>query len=195
MAAARPRKMTEEEYLAVERAAVDRSEFRDGEMVPVPVTGWNHNLVKANVVAELGRRFRGGPYYTLSTTMRTKVVATGLLTYPDVLVMAGPADLDGGGDDVLLNPTAIVEVLSDRTEEYDRGLKFRHYRRIPVLREYVLVGSEVPAVDRFVRRADDTWAHSVVVGLDAEFAFATVPARVKLSDLYAGVVFPAQPEG
>lgn len=185
--------LTPAEYLDRERKAEFRSEYLRGELFAMAGASFVHTRIANNLVVAFGNSFRDSPCYTLSHDMRVKVEATGLYTYPDVVVLCGPPQLEDARGDTLLNPQVIVEVLSDSTEQYDRGKKFEHYRRIPSLREYVLVAQDRPLVERFVRQPDETWVLTVFVGLTAEFALATAPARVPLADVYRGVEFP--PEG
>lgn len=184
--------LTQAEYLDRERKADFRSEYYRGETFAMAGASFEHTRIADNLVAAFGSSFRGGPRYTLSHDMKVKVEATGLYTYPDVIVLCGPPVLEDDKGDTLLNPQALVEVLSDSTEQYDRGKKFGHYRRIPSLREYVLVAQDRPLVERFVRQPDETWVLTVFAGLTAEFALATAPARVPLTDVYRGVEFPPE---
>lgn len=188
-----PRKLTEDEYLALDRAAEVKSEFYDGVMYAMSGAKMPHNRAKDNLARHLNNQLDGGPCYAVTSDMRVKVRATGFIAFPDVVVVCGEAEYDGGRTDVLVNPTVLVEVPSDGTERYDRTTKRRHYKQIPSLREYVLVAQDEPAVDRYTRQPDGTWTHSEVVGLDAVFTFAGVPARVRLADVYAGVAFPPEP--
>ncbi|MDB5306194.1 MAG: hypothetical protein JWO38_396 [Gemmataceae bacterium] len=98
MSAITKKKLTEAEYLAIERAAEFKSEFYNGEMFPmqgprelVGMAGarFNHNRVKENLTGELFAQLRGSPCQTLSSDMRVKISSTGLQTYPDVLVVCG----------------------------------------------------------------------------------------------------------
>jgi Uma2 family endonuclease len=194
MSAAPKVRLTPEQYLAIERKAERRSEYCDGRMTLMPATNFRHAQIKANLVGEVGMRLKGGLWHTLSTTMRVKVQRTGLYTYPDIVIVHDGAELEDDEQDTLLNPQVIIEVLSDSTEKYDRGKKARHYQQIASLREYVLVAQDEPAIERFVRQPDESWAKTFVEGLDREFAFATVPVGVPLADVYAGVAFPAAGE-
>jgi Uma2 family endonuclease len=191
MSAAPKTRLTPEQYLAIERKASLRSEFCDGRMTHMPVTNVWHAQTKVNLIGEIGIRLKGGPWHTLSTDMRVKVPRTGLYTYPDIVIVDEQVMLEDAARDTLLNPQVIIEILSDSTEAHDRGKKFRHYRQIESLQEYVLVAHDEPVIDRFVRRAVGVWNLTSVEGLDREFAFATVPVRVPLADIYAGVAFPA----
>jgi Uma2 family endonuclease len=194
MSAAPKVRLTPEEYLAIERKAAFKSEFYNGEMFAMAGASREHNRLKENLVIEIGSRLKGGPCQSFSSDLRVKVSRTGLYTYPDIVIVCGEPQFEDAEVDTLLNPQVIIEVLSDSTEKYDRGKKARHYQQIASLREYVLVAQDEPVIERFVRQPDESWAKTFVEGLDAEFAFATVPVRVPLADVYAGVTFPAAGE-
>ncbi|MBX9578755.1 MAG: Uma2 family endonuclease [Gemmataceae bacterium] len=191
----KPNKLTEAEYLERERRADTRSEFYDGVMYAMAGARLPHNLVKDNLARELGNQFKGGPCRAVTSDMRVKVRTTGYQAYPDVAVYCGPPEFDGDRDDILVNPRVLVEVLSDSTERHDRTFKFRQYQRVPSFREYVLVAQDEPAAERYVRQEDGSWARTDFVGLDAVLALATVPAAVRLADIYAGVTFPEDTGG
>jgi Uma2 family endonuclease len=186
-------KLTEAEYLAIEEKAEHRSEFYRGEMFAMSGASEPHTRIKDNLARHLNNQFDGGPCFAYTSDMKVRVDRTGLYTYPDAVVVCGEIEFLKGRNDVILNPSAVVEVLSPSTEKYDRGWKFRQYQRVPSIQEIVLVAQEEPVVERFVRQADGTWNLTTVEGLDAVLAFATVPARVRLADVYAGVTFPDAP--
>jgi Uma2 family endonuclease len=113
-----------------------------------------HNRIKDNTVIEIGNRLKGGPCRTYSSDQRVLVDATGLYTYPDILIVCGPEVSDPADKDALMNPTTIIEILSPTTEAYDRGAKFRNYQRIPTLKEYILIAQDEAVCERFVRQPD-----------------------------------------
>jgi Uma2 family endonuclease len=187
-------KLTPAEYLASERKAPFKSEYLNGEMFAMAAgASYPHTVICDNLVAALASRLKGSPCRTLSRDMRVKVSRTGLYTYPDVIILCGPPELEDAELDTLLNPQVIIEVLSDSTERYDRGTKFRHYKQVESLQEYVLVAQDEPACDRFVRGPEETWMVKTFTGLDGELEFGTVEARIPLSEVYAGVTFPEKP--
>lgn len=186
-------KLTPAQYLALERKAAFKSEYLKGELFAMAGANYEHTRVNDNLVIELGGRLKGGPCFLLSRDMRVKVSPTGLYTYPDVVIICGPPEFEDDHGDTLLNPQVVIEILSDSTERYDRGAKFRHYQQVASLREYVLVAQNEPVCERFVRQPDDNWMLTTVTGLEGELALATVPVRVHLADIYAGVIFPENP--
>jgi len=191
MATARAPRLTPEEYLEHERRAEVRSEYLDGEVFAMSGASREHGLIATNLTRELSLQLKGRPCETFTADMRVKVSAISLYTYPDVVVACGELVFEGEEPDTLLNPTLIVEVLSASTEAYDRGNKFKHYRQIPSLQEYVLVSQEQPQVERFVRRGDgEEWVWSAVTGLEATAHFASIDCRVPLAEIYDRVAFP-----
>lgn len=183
-------KYTEAEYLALERAAEYKSEFYNGEIFAMAGAKYEHNVVKENIARHLGNQLVGGPCRTLTSDMKVKVEATGLIAYPDIVVFCGEPQFLDDRRDVLLNPLIVVEVLSPSTERYDRRTKLRHYQQIPTLMEVVLVSPEEPFVERFARRTDATWSVEAAIELDEALAFASVPVRVPLRAIYAGLTIP-----
>lgn len=192
MSAVPKRSLTPQEYLVQERRGEFKSEFYRGETFAMAEASEEHCLAKDNLAAVAKMQLRG-KCRVVTSDMRVKVGATGLYTYPDIVIYCDKAEFEDSDVDTLLNPTAIVEVLSDSTEKYDRGKKFEQYRWIASLQEYVLVSQNEPLVERFVRQPDGDWRLTVFRGLEAEFAFSSVPARVALAEIYRDVTFPETP--
>lgn len=184
--------LTPQEYLARERRAEFRSEFYCGEMFAMSGASEEHCLAKDNLAAAAKLQLRGR-CKVVTSDLRVKVDATGLYTYPDVVVYCDKAEFEDANFDTLLNPAVLIEILSDSTEKYDRGKKFAHYRWVASLKEYVLVSQNEPLVERYVRQPNGDWLLTEFRGLDAEFAFASVPARVPLAEIYRDVEFPDAP--
>jgi Uma2 family endonuclease len=186
-------KLTASEYLEIEGRAKFKSEFFNGEVFAMAGASREHNRVKENLVIELGSRLKGGPCQTFSSDQRVLVEATGLYTYPDIVVLCGPGTYDPMDRDTLINPTTIIEVLSPSTERYDRGARFRNYQKIPSLKEYLLVAQDEAVCDRYLRQADGSWALVSFVELTAILEFVSFPVHIPLADVYSGITFPEAP--
>ncbi len=178
-----------EEYLAIERQSEVRHEYYRGELFAMSGASREHNLIAGNVSGEIRNQILDRPCESYASDMRVWIKATGLYTYPDVVVVCGEPRFQDREVDTLLNPTVIIEVLSSSTEKYDRGAKFRHYRSVPSLREYVLVAQDEMLVERFTRRGDD-WLLSVMTGPDQALSLESIECEIPLSRVYAKVVFP-----
>lgn len=181
------------EYLRLERAAEYKSEYFAGEMFAMAGASPQHALIAANVIGELGPQLKRNPCAPYSSDLRIEITDTGLYTYPDVSVICGPLEFSAHGDDIVTNPTLLVEVLSDSTEAHDRGTKFAHYRTIPAFREYVLVSQKEALVDVFFRQPDETWRLTPVRGLDSTATLESLGVKLSLAEIYDRVEFPELP--
>jgi Uma2 family endonuclease len=183
-------RLSPQEYLARERAATYRSEYFDGEMFAMAGGSPQHSLIKVNVTGELRARLKGAPCTPYDSDLRVQVSATGLYTYPDASVICGPLEFEDEHRDTVLNPTVVVEVLSESTEAYDRGKKFGHYRQIPTLREYLLVSQDEPRIERFLRNDDGTWTLTEATGPEATLPLPSLGIEIALREVYDKVEFP-----
>jgi Uma2 family endonuclease len=175
---------TPEEYLALERQAQCKSEYYAGEIFAMAGTSRWHNLIVTNVLRELSLQLKGRPCTTYPSDMRVKVSPTGLYTYPDVTVVCGEAQFEDNQQDTLLNPTLIVEVLSESTEAYDRGGKFAHYRKLASLMEYVLITQTKPHIEHYVRQSDNRWLLAEADSLQDTLHLPSIDCHLALAEVY-----------
>jgi len=186
-------RLTETEYLQIERAAEFKSEFFDGELFAMAGGTLRHSLISTNLAREFGNRLKGKPCSAFNTDLRIKVEATGLYTYPDLSVICGQPQFVDGETDTVVNPSVLVEVLSDSTEAYDRGRKFEHYRQIPSLREYLLISQHEPRIEQFIRQPDNNWLLHEAAGLNATLLLPSLEITLALNEVFAQVDFTAVP--
>ena len=176
--------LTPEQYLAIEREAEYKSEYFQGEMLAMALSDWVHNQLVVNLVAGFHNQFRSRPCDVYPSQMRVLVRATGLYTYPDVVVVCGERQFVDERRDILLNPSLLVEVLSPSTEAYDRGRKSEHYRSIESLREYLLVASDHVQAELYTRQPDGRWLLTAAGRLEDSLDLQSVGCRLALLDLY-----------
>ena len=119
-----PSYVSAEAYLAMDRRAATKSEWFDGHVRAMSGASLTHNRLSVNLLRELLPQLGDGPCEVFNNDMRTQITEGSLYAYPDIVVVCGEPELADGEFDVLLNPTLIIEVLSDSTEAWDRGLKF-----------------------------------------------------------------------
>ena len=184
-------RLTPEEYLAIERKAEYKSEYFNGEMFAMAGASERHVLIVTNVVAELRGQLRRRPCTVYSTDLRVRVSPTGLYTYPDIVVVCGQPQFADAQRDTLLNPTLIVEVLSESSKDYDRGGKFEHYRSLASLNEYVLIAQDKHHVEHFVRQPDNRWLLSETNWLEDTIHLSSIDCDLALIEVYDKVELPA----
>ena len=178
------KRYTPEEYLVLERQAQCKSEYYAGDIFAMAGASRWHNLIVTNVVRELSLQLKERPCTTYPSDMRVKISPTGLYTYPDVTVVCGEAQFEDTQQDTLLNPTLIVEVLSESTEAYDRGGKFTHYRKLTSLMEYVLIAQTKPHVEHYVRQPDNRWLLAEADSLHQSLHLPSTDCHLVLAEVY-----------
>jgi Uma2 family endonuclease len=179
-------RVSPEDYLALERRSETRSEYLDGEIFGMTGASRRHNLLAGNLYTAFRTQLRPKGCEVYFSDMRVKVPATGLYTYPDVVVCDEPQFEDAEVDS-LLNPQVIVEVLSKSTEDYDRGTKLMHYRTLPSLAEYLLVSQDRVHVEHYLHQSDG-WLLTDTDRREDIVELPSVGARLPLADLYDGVL-------
>jgi Uma2 family endonuclease len=176
--------VTPEEYLALERKADYRSEYLHGEIFAMTGASRKHNLITGNIAAELHRQLKGKAWEVYASEMRVKVAASGLYTYPDVVVVCGEPQLEDDYLDTLLNPTVLFEVLSKTTERYDRIAKSGYYRAIDSLAEHLPVAQDEIRVEQYVKQIDGQWALTETGSLEGTVELHSIGCSLSVGEIY-----------
>ena len=194
---------TVEEYLALERESEERHEYLDGQIYAMAGESTQHGDISVNLVRDVSTQLKGTPCRVW--TKDSKVVSgpaikhsrstKGLFSYPALVVVCEEPRFLDEHQDVLLNPTVIMEVLSPTTESFDRGEKFRRYRtQIPSLTDYVLVSQALPLIEHFRRQANDEWVLSAQGDIESSLQIASINCTLHLSEVYDRVTFSEEPQ-
>jgi Uma2 family endonuclease len=181
-------RLTPRQYLVRERAAAYKSEYNDGEIVAMSGASRRHSLIATRLLATLSAQLAGGGCEVHGSDMKVKADQGRRYMYPELSVACGGARFEGRREDVLLNPTLVVEVLSPSTERHDRGWKLDAYRRIESLREVVLLSQDAPLAEVFRRGSGGQWEALLPVrGENALLRLESIGCVVPLGQLYGGL--------
>jgi len=187
---------TIEQYLVHEREADERSEFIDGEIYAMAGESGAHGDVSMNLAGILQSQLRG-------TNCRGRIKDTkvrsgalkehfgkGMISYPDLVVICGAPEYHDKHQDIVLNPAVIIEVLSDSTAEFDRGVKFMRYRNFnPTLSNYILVWQDEPHIEHYTRQPSGDWLLREYDGLDKNFRIDLINCSLNMADIYDRIEF------
>ncbi|HEV2720556.1 MAG TPA: Uma2 family endonuclease [Thermoanaerobaculia bacterium] len=185
--------LTPTEYLEIERRSEIKHEYINGRMYALPGASRQHIKIALSVAASLRSQLEDRNCDVYMADMRVNVHPSGRYVYPDVVAVCGEQRFEDFEVDTLLNPTVIVEVLSDTTERHDRGEKFDLYRTIASLREYVLVAQNTMRVEHYVLQ-EGQWVFSALKGAEEHLVLASIGCEISLADVYKNVEFPPPKE-
>src|SRR5260221_5337410 len=172
--------LTPEEYLALERNAETKHEYHDGGIVAM--AGWTgpHSLLAVRLGSELMQRLKGRACFVFNSDMKVWIHTERHYFYPDLSGLCGQPQFHDERRDVMTNPTFIVEVLSPKTEGYDRGKKLARYMALPSIVEIALVSQEAVRVDKYTRGPDGIWRFEGLAGFDAVVRFESLNCEFPL---------------
>jgi Uma2 family endonuclease len=185
---------TPEEYLVLEEKAEYKSEYRDGEIIPMTGGTTNHNKISLNLAASLKIALRGKEYEVYMSDIRLWIPRYRQYTYPDVMLIQGQAIYTGTNTTSVMNPSIIAEVLSKSTKNYDQGDKFLYYRSIPELKEYILIDQYDYHVMQYVKTATGQWLFTELEDQSATLLLQTIDFQIQLIDLYEQINFAEKDE-
>jgi len=187
-------KYTLEEYAELDHNSEEKIEYWDGHVFTLAGASGNHNQIQFNLILALGNKLRGSDCRVFPSDMRVKVPAYLPYRYPDLSALCGQAVIEKlGKQEMLVNPSLIVEILSDSTAEFDRGYKFTYYKSIESFVEYILIAQDRPHVSQFVKQADNSWLNHEFNDIADEFFLSSLECEIALAEIYEAVEFPEQP--
>jgi len=184
---AQPQKLySEEEYLEMEREADYKSEYYRGEIFAMAGAGHNHNRINENISGLCYTFLKGKSCRSYSRDLRVHIPENGLYTYPDFLIVCGENKFRDDKKDTLLNPVVIIEILSESTSAYDRGEKFRFYRSITSLKEYVTINSSSVSAEVFRKNGENNlwFLSSDAYSLEESIVLSSVDLKLNMTDIY-----------
>lgn len=178
----KPHLITPDDYLAFDTNAEEKYEYVDGEIHAMTGTTVKHNQISGNLYLALRNHLAGQPCETFIADLKVHAAAANAFYYPDLAVRCQQQPL---ADDtrVIDDPTLIVEVLSPSTEAIDRREKLAAYRRIPSVREYVLVAQEERSVEIYRREGDISWRYLPFTD-DDNVEFASIGLTLPMAAIY-----------
>ena len=182
---------TLEEYLALEERAEFKSEYDDGEIIPMTGGSLNHNRIINRICVSLILSLRDKNHEPFSSDVQLWIPQYQKFVYPNVMVIEGEPVLYQNRTDTVVNPKLIIEVLSKSTQDYDMTDKFRYYRSIFELQEYILVSQYFVDVQQYTNTDEGFWIYRSYESIDKTLKFGTIDAEIQLAELYDRISFDA----
>lgn len=179
-------KFSIEEYLEMENGADEKHEYYKGEIFAMSVAKVPHIKVSRNLLVSLGLRLKGKTCQPYGSDLRIHIPSNTLFTYPDISIICGEINTLNDDQFNALNPTVIIEVLSQSTKNYDRGEKFKLYRDIKTLKEYILVDSATVHIEVFRLNETGHWELEEYNGLSNTLFMKAINESILLSEIYDG---------
>ena len=179
-------KLTEEEYLLFEKASFEKHEYFKGEVFAMAGAGARHNVIFSNLFGELAYQLKGKPCRPYGSDLRIHIPENTLYTYADISIICGDIIPSKTDPDTAVQPTVLIEILSPSTRNYDQGIKFRLYREIPTLKEFITVDSESISIETYQINAKGNWELKDLRFAEDLLLIMSVGVSFSLKEIYEG---------
>ena len=177
------RRVSYAEYLAIDAASELRHEYVAGVVVAMAGGTIEHVRLIGRIQLLLNLALNGKPCGVLASDARVRVRAADRAAYPDVLVVCGEIQTDPDDPHAIVNPTVLIEVLSDSTANVDRDEKNADYRRLASLREYVLVSQRQRSIELYRRAGPRRWTLDEL-GAGDRLQLASLDVELSVDEVY-----------
>jgi Uma2 family endonuclease len=193
------KRFTVEEYLEFERSSSERHEFYKGEifrmhghgeLLAMSGAGNRHNIVFSNLFGALASQLKGKSCKPYGPDLRIYIPENSLYTYPDISIICGDLQSAGDDTDTAIHPTILIEILSPSTRNYDQGEKFRLYRDIPTLKEYILVDTDLLRIAAFRINGNGHWELEEYKFENEQLFLPSIAVVVPLAEVYERTKIP-----
>lgn len=182
--------ITEEEYLEMEEAALEKHEYYNGEVFAMSSVKIPHTTISMNLLSSMLPNLKRKPCKPFNSDQRLYIKKRGIFTYPDLFVVCGKPETRNNDNYNVMNPSVIIEILSPSTKNYDRTTKFAFYRDIPSLKEYILVDSQMINIEVFSINDNQTWEGKEYNSINDSLHIQTILLSIPLADIYEDVELP-----
>ena len=179
-------KLSIEEYLEMENASMEKHEYYKGEIFAMSGAKVPHVVISDNILTVLKQKLKGKKCMPYGSDLRIHIQSNTLFTYPDISIICGEIMTLNDDNYNVLNPAVIIEVLSKSTKNYDRGEKFKLYRDIPTLKEYILVDSETIHLEVFRLNENNHWELEEYNSMGSFLFIKAIDEKVAISEIYEG---------
>ncbi len=180
-------KISIEEYLEMENASMEKHEYYKGEIFAMSGAKVPHVMISDNILTVLKQKLKGKLCKPFGSDLRIHIEVNTLFTYPDISIICGEIITLDNDDYNVLNPAIIIEVLSKSTKNYDRGEKFKLYRDIPTLKEYILADSESIHLEVFRLNENNHWELEEYNAVENFLFIKAIDEKIVISEIYEGV--------
>lgn len=178
-----------EKYLELEEKSDTKNEYLDGEIIPMAGGTTNHNQIAGNFFRAFPLTISDRDYYIYINDVKLWIPDYRFYTYPDLMIIEGKPVYQSENSNIVTNPKIIIEVLSDSTQNYDKTEKFRAYRSLPSLQEYILISQSSYYVEQFIKQTEQQWLFNAIEGENNHLALASVDFSISFFQIYQRIVF------
>jgi Uma2 family endonuclease len=173
-------------FKTAERREAMRYEFLDGKLIPKAGANRTHNLISTNFAIAIGSRLQRGTSELYVNNMQVQI-GPNSICYPDVVVVTGEAVFTDASQEVLQNPSVLIEIFSGQSKSTDRTQKLEGFLAVPHIKECLLVNENEMRVEHYARQNAKQWIYRIYNERDDVISIEAINCKLSLAEVYAQV--------
>ena len=189
MQMSKPETISVDEYFELERTSEEKHEYFNGEIFAMTGASVRHNVIVSNVIVSMGNALDGTDCQVFPSDIKVELDLDKHYVYPDVSVVCGRVETVEGRNDAITNPKIVFEILSESTKDYDRASKFKAYRKLSSLADYILIDQYSVSVEHYRKHGPGHWVLREYEKLQDILVFEDFEISLPLSQIYRRVDF------
>jgi Uma2 family endonuclease len=183
------RRYTLEQYLEKEAKSIEKHEFIDGQIIKMPYAKGPHNIIAANMMAQLINKIEGleKNFTVFTSDQKVYFPSIDAGVYADALAVCEEPLYWDDNQLLLINPIVVVEVLSKSTSKYDRTGKFDKYKTLESFKEYVMIRQDECYAEVWYRESPGRWQETIVTDIKGELPLQSIGISILMEKVYRNV--------
>ncbi len=181
---------TIEEYYAIEAQAHDmRVEYLNGTLRSMARGTIEHAIISRNILVSLVNLLKGSECNAFNSDTHLAIDELQTVLHPDTFIVCGSIEKSKFDLHGIANASVIIEVLSNSTQNYDRGDKFRMYRQLASFKEYILIDQTKVSIETYLHHEGNLWEINSYRGLENNLQIKTLNIEIPISEIYEDITF------
>ena len=183
---------TPDDYLMSERQSAVKNEYLNGRVVGRSGSNRWHNLIVTNIAVAVGSRIHSGKTDMYLSNMKVRL-KNNFICYPDVVIVNGEPIFADQSNDLLVNPTVVVEIISQATNTLDKTQKLESFLAMDSIRECLLVKEDEMRIEHYLKQNAKQWTYKIYNERDDVASMESIGCKISLSEIYAQIKFGHAP--
>jgi Uma2 family endonuclease len=190
-----PKKVSLETYLILIDDGTKRLEYHDGEVVDIQSATEQHGKICTNLTRLIGNCLLDKPCDLYAADRPVWIEACNKSFFPDHVIVCDEHEFKQLSKNVkaTVNPSVVIEVLSDSTGDFDQTTKTRCYKKLKSIHQIIYVSQDEKYIRTLIKTENERIWNEIEYFEDDE----KVPigdCEITLKDIYHRVIFDNQPE-
>lgn len=177
-----------EDYLNNERKSGAGNELVNGKVIGRSGSNRWHNLIVSNVAIGIGSRLHGHKCEIYISNIRVKL-ENNSICYPDIAIVNGEPQFADNRMDLLLNPTVVVEVVSNDLHSSAKSTKLESFMAMASIKECMMIREDEMRIEHYSKQNPKQWLYKIYNERDDVISLDSIGCKISLQEVFSQIKF------